>query len=244
MIYLERLSDIPYFDYDKKERYIRFLQKNPSLTWEDAITFVNIGLDQPYYANVQVIDNPSRLDVLVNKYRKLDSNYTPSDLEKIDERFNPEGLFLRHCARIAFERMCESALLEGISLRAVSAFRSYSYQHEVYFRYLTSDKTLEDYQIQRDKVSARAGHSEHQTGLAVDINDLEESFEKSQEGKWLASNAYKYGFILRYPKGKEAITGYSYEPWHYRYLGKRLAYQVYRSGLTYDEYYVRHNAAG
>jgi D-alanyl-D-alanine carboxypeptidase len=98
---------------------------------------------------------------------------------------------------------------------------------------------MDEYQTERDKVSARAGHSEHQTGLAVDINDLEQTFEDTQEGRWLAINSYQYGFILRYPKGKEHITGYDYEPWHFRYLGLELARDVYRSNLTYDEYYIR-----
>lgn len=237
---MDKICTIPFYDPTKEERYIRYKQAFICLSREDVITYVNIGLDQPYYTNVHLIIYPSKLDVLVNKYRQLDSNYIPPDLERMDQRFNPEGLSLRHCARHAFEIMCESALIEGIHLEAVSAYRSYSYQHEVYYRNLTADISLEDYQAVRDKVSARAGHSEHQTGLAVDINELEESFEETLSGKWLAANSYKYGFILRYPKGKEVITGYSYEPWHFRYLGKRLASNVYLSGLTYDEYYVRH----
>ena len=88
------------------------------------------------------------------------------------------------------------------------------------------------------KVSAREGHSEHQTGLAVDINSVSESFAKTKEGKWLANNSYKFGYILRYPKGKEDITGYSYEPWHFRYVGVKVATAVYESGLTFDEFHA------
>lgn len=237
---MQNLCDIPFFDLCNLQRYNDYKQKNSGLSWLDVITYVNIGLDQPHYTNVQIIDEPSDLCVLVNKYRKLPSDYSPDDLEMIDARFNPEGLSLRSCARSAFEKMCEDALMEGIGLFAVSAFRSFAYQQEVYYRYKTDEMSLEDYQAMRDKVSARAGHSEHQTGLAVDINDLEESFENTKEGKWLAANSYKYGFILRYPKGKEGITGYNYEPWHFRYLGKKLACDVYKSGLTYDEYYIRY----
>lgn len=236
------LSDIPFYDLEKKERYISYKRVKPSLSWPDLITYVNIGLDRPYYTNVQQVDNPLELNVLVNKYRQLDSNFEPPDLERIDQQFNPDGLFLRHCAKTAFEAMCKAALPYGIFLKAVSAYRSFSYQNEVYYRNMTADMPAEDYQAVRDKVSARAGHSEHQTGLAVDINDLEESFEETREGKWLAANSYRYGFILRYPKGKETITGYSYEPWHFRFLGEKLAYDVFVSGLTYDEYYVRYLA--
>jgi D-alanyl-D-alanine carboxypeptidase len=240
---MDKLCVIPFYDSTKEERYMRYKQAFNYLSWEDAVTYVNIGLDQEYYTNVQLINNPVDLTVLVNKYRQLDKDYVPPDLERMDTRFNPEGLCLRHCARQAFNIMCESALSDGIHMEAVSAYRSFSYQQEVYYRNQTADISLEDYQAIRDKVSARAGHSEHQTGLAVDINELEESFEETIAGRWLAANSHRYGFILRYPKGKEDITGYSYEPWHFRYLGKELACDVYLSGLTYDEYYMRHQIA-
>ena len=96
--------------------------------------------------------------------------------------------------------------------------------------------TKEEYQKERDKVSARPGFSEHQTGLAIDINSLDESFENTVAGKWLAENSSKYGFILRYPKGKEGITGYNYEPWHLRYVGKKLATYLYKHNLVFEEY--------
>lgn len=240
---MQKSAYVPFFHIGRLERYNSFQKINPNLSWLDVITHVNMGLDQAHYSNVNLIDNPLELTVLVNKYRQLPEDYEPQDLETIDQRFNPDGLKLRHYARVAFEKMCEDALAEGISLKAVSAYRSFSYQQEVYYRYKPEDKTEEEYRVIRDKVSARAGHSEHQTGLAVDINDLEESFADTPEAKWLADNACKYGFILRYPKGKEKITGYNYEPWHFRYLGRKLAEDVSRSGLTYDEYYVRNLAS-
>jgi D-alanyl-D-alanine carboxypeptidase len=176
----------------------------------------------------------------VNKYRQLPIYFVPEDLEEIASCFNPNGLLLRRDARIAFEIMCHGAAKEDISMEAVSTFRSYEYQKTVYFKNITLDISLEEYQQTRDKVSARPGHSEHQTGLAVDINDLEQTFADTAAGQWLAINSYRFGFILRYPKGKEHITGYDYEPWHFRYLGKNLAEEVYVSGLTYDEFYTRY----
>lgn len=190
-----------------------------------------------FYTSIKKIQNPGSLFVLVNKFYQLPEDYIPEDLEKIDEQFNPSGLVLRHEAREAFETMCRQALQEGIKLEAISTFRSYDYQYKVYYKNMLPDMKLEEYQAIRDKVSARAGHSEHQTGLAVDINDLEQTFENTIEGQWLAKNSYRFGFILRYPKGTEHITGYDYEPWHFRYLGHHLAEDVYRSTLTYDEYY-------
>jgi D-alanyl-D-alanine carboxypeptidase len=176
----------------------------------------------------------------VNKHNQLPQDYIPEDLEEINPDCSIPGLVLRHTARIAFEKMCSSANQSGIILKAISTFRCYTYQKEVYFRKKTPDMSMEEYEKERDKVSARPGHSEHQTGLAVDINDLEESFEQTPEGKWLAANSFQYGYILRYPKGKEQITGYNYEPWHFRYVGLELARAIYSSGLTYDEYYARY----
>jgi len=231
---------LPFFDKLKESQYINFKLNHSNCSWEEVITFVNIGLDNEFYTNVHCVLNPNGLTVLVNKYNQLSSSYLPGDLEVIDHRFNSSSLLLRHDAREAFELMCHEAGEQGVYLEAISTFRSYTYQKEVYYRKMTSDITLEAYQAERDRVSARAGFSEHQTGLAVDINDLEQTFEDTPEGKWLAQNSYRYGFILRYPKGKEAITGYDYEPWHFRYLGLELAEAVYHSCLTYDEFYERY----
>lgn len=234
------ICSLPYFDITKKERYIQYRREHIELDWEDVITQVNIGLDTPFYSNPRMISDPDSTLVLVNKYRRLDSNYIPNDLELIDYRYNPKRLYLRREARNAFEMMCEAAQAEEIHLEAVSTFRSYSYQCRVYYKNLTPNMNLDEYQAVRDKVSARAGHSEHQTGLAVDINELEETFEATAAGVWLKNNSWRYGFLLRYPRRKEHITGYSYEPWHFRYLGVELATKVTLSALTYDEYYVRY----
>lgn len=193
-----------------------------------------------FYTNILTIKEPDHLNVLVDKFHQLDSNYTPNDLEMIDPYYNSGELVLRHEARIAFELLCSEASNKGIHLEAISTFRSFSYQNTVYYKNMTPDISLEDYQRIRDRVSARPGHSEHQTGLAVDINDLEQTFEDTPAGKWLVKNSYRYGFLLRYPKGQEEITGYDYEPWHFRYLGRRLATAVFCSCLTYDEYYAQY----
>ena len=234
------ISKYPFYLSSKDDEYFEYYIKNRELTIEQVITFVNIGLHQPFYSYIRRVNDHHNPFVLVNKYLQLDSGYIPDDLERINSRYNAGEYVLRHDARIAFESMCKAAELEGIYMEAISTFRSFSYQNTVYFKNMTPETLLEDYQIIRDRVSARPGHSEHQTGLAVDINDLEEDFEDTAAGKWLAVNSHLYGFLLRYPKGKEHITGYSYEPWHFRYLGRRLAAKVYHSQLTYDEYYVRY----
>ena len=241
MIYgMREYRFLPYYIDRDEQRYVRYKHMNPELSWQDIITRVEIGLDHPYYTKVKPILNPDQITVLVNKYRILSEDYIPGDLEMIQPEYNSQTLLLRHEARIAFESMCEAAKQEGILLKAVSTFRSFLYQEQVYYRNWTNEQPLPEYQAVRDRVSARAGHSEHQTGLAVDINDLEQTFADTPEGEWLAKYSYAYGFILRYPKGKEEITGYDYEPWHFRYLGTQLSERVHLTDLTYDEYYIRY----
>ncbi|MER1986316.1 MAG: M15 family metallopeptidase [Solibacillus sp.] len=141
-------------------------------------------------------------------------------------------------AKAAFEKMAAAAKLENIELVAFSGFRSYEYQTTLYNNYVARDG-----QEKADRYSARPGHSEHQTGLAFDIGEkgredlwLTSAFGETEAGQWLVKNAHKHGFILRYPKGQEQITGFMYESWHFRYLGIDIATKVYESGLTLEEY--------
>ncbi len=130
-----------------------------------------------------------------------------------------------------FDVLSSAAAEEGLNIWLASGYRSYQYQEEIYNGYV--DGYGKD---TADTFSARPGHSEHQTGLAIDVNTIDDSFADTPEAEWLAENCYKYGFIIRYPKGKEDITGYKYEPWHIRYLGVEKATAVYNSGLTLEEY--------
>ena len=132
--------------------------------------------------------------------------------------------------------MYNDALKDDITLILNSSYRSYSEQDETW---LTRKKAYGTEKA--DQYAARAGYSEHQTGLALDINQFnttEKDFENTPAFTWLSNNAYKYGFILRYPEGKENITGYSYESWHYRYVGKDVAKKITDEGITFDEYYA------
>jgi len=143
---------------------------------------------------------------------------------------------MRHEAKVAFEEMCEAALKDNINIYSGSAYRSYDYQLGLYNRYVKANGFDE-----AETFSARAGYSEHQTGLATDILNAKLDYisANDKEYDWLINNSYKYGFILRYPKGKEKITGYMYEEWHFRYLGKEIAKDLYELGITYDEYVAR-----
>ncbi len=143
--------------------------------------------------------------------------------------YNPKGLTSDTCR--AFRKMACSARKDEICLCIYSGFRSYDYQKQLYNNYVSAYG-----REKADTFSARAGYSEHQTGMAIDVNCADDSFDGTPEALWLAENSWKYGFIVRYPKDKQHITGYKYEPWHVRYLGIETARNVYCSGLTLEEY--------
>ncbi len=168
---------------------------------------------------IRLIDGVSYVNgiLIANKTYSLPSDYNPG---KIDDTVMD-----------AFYEMQSAAAAEGLNLYISSGFRSYNTQYWLYNNYVERDGKEE-----ADTYSARAGYSEHQTGLCFDLNTIDESFAYTPESKWLEQHAQEYGFIIRYPKGKESITGYMYEPWHLRYLGKELAEKVYNSGLCLEEY--------
>jgi len=187
-----------------------------------------------FYKNINFVDNPNSYLVLVNKNNQLKSNYIPNDLESISLLYSNADKYLRSIARVQFEKLSEDAANLGYRIVAVSAYRDYNYQNEL-FNYYVKEKGLE-YALD---CSAKPGHSEHQTGLAVDVegsNRDYDNFIDSKEYNWMKDNAHKYGFILRYPKGKEHITGFKFEPWHYRYVGINLATYLYQNNLTLEEY--------
>ena len=233
---LTNILKLSYFKKGKLNRYISYYQENV-LPYVDVVTYVNIGLDNEFYTDVITISKPDDLFVLVNKYRALEKDYVPKDLVSIDKKYN-KGTYnqLREVAKKAFESMCEAALKDNIKIYSGSAYRSYSYQASLYNRYVNADG-----KAKADTYAARAGYSEHQTGLALDIMNAKSEFLTSndEEYNWLVNNSYKYGFILRYPKDKEKITGYMAEEWHFRYVGNELAKTLYEDNITLDEYAAR-----
>lgn len=243
---------LSYFNIDNLDRYIKYENNDNKFTsvydtntiknnynYEDTVTFVNAYLDKDYYTNDIALskEEEKKIDVIVNKYYKLSKDYEPDDLTKINSKFaSGSNQRLRKEAAIKFEEMAAEALKNGYKIYAGSTYRSYDYQLGLYNRYVAKDGFDE-----AETYSARAGYSEHQLGLAVDIinGKWEYLSENDEEYEWLIDNSYKYGFILRYPRGKEYITGYVFEDWHFRYLGIDLATKVYNSKLTYDEYVAR-----
>lgn len=189
-----------------------------------------------YYMNTEVSANINRNALIVNKHYYIDENFIPSDLVTLSIQYAAQDRQLQSEAADALKAVCDALESEtGLRMYASSAYRSYQTQVDIYNSYLASKG-----QEATDLVAARPGFSEHQTGLTVDMTPVGSSmseFEDSEQYLWMLDNCYKYGWILRYPEGKTAITGYDFEAWHYRYLGVDLATKVYNSGLTYDEYY-------
>lgn len=233
----ERIQKIPYYKDENIERYKIYKEKNQDFSDNEIITYVNIGLDNPYYTNTKEAERQHTTEILVNKYNYISISYVPKNLETINTKYANNNMLLTKEAKDAFEKLAADAASEDYTITAMSAYRSYEYQQSLYNRYLAIDG-----QELTDTYSARAGHSEHQTGLAIDVYNKNlpyTAFENTQEFYWMKENAYKYGYILRYPKDKEFITGYQYEPWHYRYVGVKIATYLQENNITYDEYYIR-----
>lgn len=191
---------------------------------------------------IAIPSDPASLAVLVNKQRALPSGYKPADLVQPDVPFSSWGKdekkLMRKEAAQALEQLFAAAKKQGIELVAVSGYRSYERQQATYesaLRRKGKESTA--------KYNAVPGHSEHQTGLAMDVSArsvglrLVESFAATAEGRWLADHAHEFGFIIRYAKGKEDVTGYGYEPWHIRYVGKEIAQEIKSRGIVLEEYY-------
>ena len=169
----------------------------------------------------EILQTDPYLRVLVDKEHSLKEDYEPEDLKELTNgsyRVNRTGLFLRKAAATSLEEMAAAAKSEGLTLTASSAYRSFNYQVQVYER-----NVKEMGQQAADRESARPGHSQHQLGLVIDFGSITNDFARTPEGIWLLTNASRFGWSLSYPEGYEDVTGYRWESWHYRYVGKGLA---------------------
>lgn len=206
----------------KGDRYIwhEYLSKNKPTTAKkteakaDSSTVSSKGYSIVTKNGITYVDGI----LVANKTYSLPSSYCPGGL-------------LSECDK-AYDRLDAAAASAGYELYISSGFRSYETQESIYNRYVANDG-----KANADRYSARPGYSEHQTGLAIDLNGVSDNFGNTSTGKWVAAHAHEYGFIIRYPKGKEAQTGYMYEPWHIRYVGVDAATKIYTSGLCLEEYY-------
>lgn len=184
---------------------------------------------------IQEINGATYIDgvLIANKTYALPQDFIPTNP---DQPVNADrsSTCLDKTLMSAWNTMLKDATAKGLNIYIASGYRSYNYQVNVYNRYVKSDGAAV-----ADTYSSRPGNSEHQTGLCFDLNTIEDSFQYTNEGKWVNDNCYKYGFCIRFPKGKDSATGYQYESWHLRYVGVDLATKLYNNGdwLSLEEYF-------
>ncbi len=232
---ITELKSEEYFIQNNLDRYLSYKGLHPEKDNKDIIADVNSNIDKDFYTDIKSSDLDKGILVIVNKYHALTKDYVP-DLVTMENTYTSvAGAKMQKEAYEHFTKMVDDAKLEDIKLFNVSAYRSFNTQNTLYTNYVKRDGV-----DGADRYSARPGHSEHQTGLASDINTAssKDHFENTKEYSWLIANSYKYGFILRYPENKEYLTGYKFEPWHYRYVGVDAATYIHEHDITYDEYYA------
>ena len=236
--YLVDLIKEKYFIKDRLDEYLEYINEHKSTELNKAVTIINTYTNKDYYSLDYKTDTSKNEAMLVNKYFGLDNTYTPDDLMTISTLYAwGSGCEIRKILWEDYLEMFNAAKEAGHYLMINSGYRTYESQETIFKNYADTQGTEF-----AESIAARPGHSEHQTGLSIDIfstkNTNRKTFADSEAAKWLADNSYKYGFILRYPKDKEKVTGYQYESWHFRYVGKKIAKYVYDNNITFDEYYA------
>ncbi|MBE7046231.1 MAG: hypothetical protein E7396_02330 [Ruminococcaceae bacterium] len=226
-------SQFDFYISENLDRYIAYANANSDMAPDDIVWQVNMSLDKPKFSTdipASGYDDPY---IIVNKFYKVPRDFRPPDLESFDNQL------LRKETGEAFIRMRNAASNEGLSIMAVSGYRSVEYQDNLYNSYLQSDS-----QQNVDRYSARPGYSEHHTGMAIDLFGSTHglrNFINTPEYPWVKENAHKYGFIIRYTETGEFITGYEFEPWHIRYIGVEAATDMREKQIdTFEEYYARY----
>lgn len=236
---LEIISN-EYFILNNYTSYLDYLTLNRHADIDYTITLVNTNTHIDYYDTLYESDENNEYLMLINKYYGLKSTFIPTNLTTISihDSWGESGTqMIKEVVYNAFTNMKDAAKSYEINLMINTSYRSYESQDNIYTAY-KEDRGMR----YADTYAARAGHSEHQTGLALDIYSLEDpskaTFEGSNTYNWLILNCYKYGFILRYPSDKTEITGFDSEPWHYRYVGIDVATEIHNLNITFDEYYA------
>ena len=241
---INKLKDINYidlkdyytfenFDVDNYQRYIDYKETN-DIPLKDIVTYVNLNLDYKFYENANEIQNAEDILVLVNKYNYLPSGYTPSDIEYVKGAYG-NNVPMKMIAKENFLEL-QKYLKDNYNLELLptTAYRNESFQETLYNNYVKNYG-----KESADTFSARPGYSEHQTALSIDLKNIAIKTDvrlSDEDYKILSENAYKFGFIIRFPKGKENITGYEFENWHIRYVGIDNAKKIYENDLTLEEY--------
>jgi len=239
---IPKLVKQKYYLHKNLDKYLEYHEKNNCVKdnmdcFKDIIAIINVGANKEWYTGFIRADTSKGNLMLINKFHKLDESYSPDDLANVLNWYaygnDPK---LKEEAYESFISMYNAAKEDKMNIYMNSPYRTFQHQEKLY-----NDYKLWYGQESADTYSARPGFSEHQTGLAIDIGTYGatmNTFDSFPESQWLQENAHKFGFILRYPKEKEFLTGYIYEPWHYRYVGKDVAAYIHKNKITFDEYYA------
>lgn len=225
-----------YFIFANLKRYLTYYDSHISASIKDIVGIVNTNNDHKYYDSAIKTDITKGNLMLVNKYNYLSEIYTPKNLVvmKTTYAFNNNAVIGEVYNQ--FREMHKAAKLENYTLVVKSSYRSFENQKARYDAVFDSNNASK-----ADAITARPGYSEHETGLAIDImafGTSPKSFEETNEYQWLMANAHKYGFIERFPLDLEKVTGFVYEPGHYRYVGIDVATKIFKLKITFDEYYA------
>ena len=232
----EMVNDKCYVDENLKE-YLEYSNRFKDKELRDVIMDVNSNINREFYTGIVNTTLEDGLLIINNKYYVLSIDFYGFNLVDLESKYSTYGKVekLNKDTRDALVNMINDMNKFDLDISVYSAYRSYETQNKLYNNYIARDGKKE-----ADTYSARPGHSEHQTGLAIDVkSDTMNTwdFDKTKEYTWMFENAHKYGFILRYPKGMEYITGYQYEPWHWRYVGVKEATYIYENNMIFEEYY-------
>ncbi len=235
----------PYATLANLDRYMAYTQAHPEDSVDTVVLMVNINRDYPFYTHTSEVSDPDNLLVIVNKYYGLPKTYEPDDLVDIEAAYNgrTDGMkvTVRKAAADAFYAMNDALKQQtGMVVKTTTAFRDYAFQNNLYTFY-----TAAYGQEKADLESARPGFSEHQTGLAMDINangDIIDDFMYSQQYQWVKDHAHEFGFIIRYQESLTEITGYKKEEWHLRYVGIEHATAIFNQSISLEEYVMRLNS--
>ena len=233
--YLIDILESKYYIESNLDSYIKYKTKYPDKDYKDVIAIINVTNGKDFYTNEKEVDMSKGDLILVNKYYYLAEDYEPEDLVNMEVKYATSNKKVRSHVYDAFKSLVAAAKRSDIKIYANTTYRTYKAQENAY-----QNAKNQKGRAYADTYAARPGFSEHQTGLAIDVHTSlpNEEFVESETYKWLVENASTYGFILRYPKDKEYLTGFKFEPYHLRYVGVEVAKQIEKEGITFDEYYA------
>lgn len=223
-----------YFIYENLDRYLDYAKDNASVDTSKVVAIVNTNADKEWYSDIKETDVSKGNLMLVNKFYGLSEDYVPEDLITVSGTYGYSGKKVSKSIYDDLTNMLDMAKNDGYTMLVEQGYRSYADQLDTY-------KSIQDASGAgvADRQAARAGHSDYQTGLSVSLNvyKVSEGHEASEGANWLRENAYKYGFVIRYPEGTSDVTGFTADSWRLRYVGTEVSNKIQTDGITFDEYY-------